>query len=122
MPNIPSESLEKFFFHVLHKPWLRTPDPATAFPTLILIESEPPLVALLVPNAPSESLEKCVSFIFFHFLCKFWLPFLVQILAPNTERLQRPVLENQGFGAPEPRPYSLHNSAHSLAQSPEPTV
>ena len=26
------------------------------------------------------------------------------------------------FGAPEPRAHSLRNSAHSLAQSPEPTV
>ena len=43
-------------------------------------------------------------------------------LAPNAERLQRPVWQNQGFGAPEPRPHSLHNSDHSLAQSPEPTV
>ena len=25
-----------------------------------------------MPNAPSESLEKNLSFIFFHFLCKFW--------------------------------------------------
>ena len=28
----------------------------------------------------------------------------------------------KGFGAPEPRAHSLRNSAHSLAQSPEPTV
>ena len=41
----------------------RTPDPATAFPNLILVENEPPLVALSVPNAPSESLEKNISFI-----------------------------------------------------------
>ena len=28
----------------------------------------------------------------------------------------------KGFGAPEPRAHSLRNSAHSLAQSPAPTV
>ena len=28
----------------------------------------------------------------------------------------------KGFGAPEPRAHSLRNSAHSPAQSPEPTV
>ena len=35
-----------------------TPGPATAFPNLILIQNEPPMVALWVPNAASESLEK----------------------------------------------------------------
>ena len=34
-----------------------TPGPATAFPNLILIQNEPPMVALWVPNAASESLE-----------------------------------------------------------------
>ena len=35
-----------------------TPGPATAFPNLILIQNEPPMVALWVPNAASESPEK----------------------------------------------------------------
>ena len=30
----------------------------TAFPNLILVQNEPPLVPLWVPNAASESLEK----------------------------------------------------------------
>ena len=38
--------------------WSRTPGPATAFPNLILVQNEPPMVALWVPNAASESLEK----------------------------------------------------------------
>ena len=31
-------------------------------------------------------------------------------------------LAKKGFGAPEPRAHNLRNSAHSLPQSPEPTV
>ena len=73
MLNAPSESLEKktflsflvqillplnlprkkLFFHFLCKVWLRTPDPATAFPNLILVQNEPPLVALTEPRAHS---------------------------------------------------------------------
>ena len=77
MPNAPSESLEKkeLFFHFLCKVWLRTPDPATALPNLILLQNEPPLVALSMPNAPSESPEKIfLAHLFSHFL------------APNTCR------------------------------------
>ena len=40
-----------------------TPGPATAFPNLILIQNEPPMVALWVPNAASESPEKKNKFV-----------------------------------------------------------
>ena len=70
VPNAASESLEnkKFVsiclgqdekevcFHLSRSSWPRTPGPATAFPNLILIQNEPPMVALWVPNAASESL------------------------------------------------------------------
>ena len=55
LPNAASESLEKKKFV---SSWPRTPGPATAFPNLILLQSEPPMVALWLPNAASESLEK----------------------------------------------------------------
>ena len=45
-------------FHLSRSSWPRTPGPATAFPNLILVQNEPPMVALWVPNATSESLEK----------------------------------------------------------------
>ena len=48
--NLPRK---KLFFHFLCQVWLRTPDPATAFPNLILVQNEPPLVALTEPRAHS---------------------------------------------------------------------
>ena len=55
----------------------RTPDPATAFPNLILVQNEPPLVALSMPNAASESLQKRSLFPFVSLIVSL-------ILAPNT--------------------------------------
>ena len=55
----------------------RTPDPATAFPNLILVQNEPPLVALSLPNAASESLQKRSLFPFVSLIVSL-------ILAPNT--------------------------------------
>ena len=49
------------------------PGPATAFPNLILIQNEPPMVTLWVPNAASEFLEKTSLFLF-----------VSVILAPDT--------------------------------------
>ena len=51
-----------------------TPGPATAFPNLILIQNEPPMVTLWVPNAASESPEKKTSLFLF----------VSVILAPDT--------------------------------------
>ena len=45
-------------FYLSRSSWPRTPGPATAFPNLILIQNKPPMVALWVPKAASESLEK----------------------------------------------------------------
>ena len=45
-------------FYLSRSSWPRTPGPATAFPNLILIQNQPPMVALWVPKAASESLEK----------------------------------------------------------------
>ena len=38
--------------------WRLWEGPRTAFPNLILVQNEPPMVALWMPNAASESLEK----------------------------------------------------------------
>ena len=46
------------FFYLSRSSWPRTPGPATAFPNLILVQNKPPMVALWLPNAASESLEK----------------------------------------------------------------
>ena len=70
-PNTRRQPLSSIFlahpvcFHWSRSSWPRRPDPATAFPNLILVQNEPPLVALSMPNAPSESLEKKL---FSHFL------------------------------------------------------
>ena len=62
LPNAASESLEKkkkeVCVHLSRSSWPRTPGPATAFPNLILVQNKPPMVALWLPNAASESLEK----------------------------------------------------------------
>ena len=62
VPDAASESLDlekkQVSFHLSRSSWPRTPGPATAFPNLILVQNEPPMVALWVPNAASESLEK----------------------------------------------------------------
>ena len=54
----------------------------TAFPNLILVQNEPPLVPLWVPNAASESLEKKGRL----------LPFVSLILAPNTSAFPNLIL------------------------------
>ena len=60
--------------HWFRSSWPRTPGHATAIPNLILVQNEPPLVALSLPNAASESLEKKRRL----------LPLVSLILAPNT--------------------------------------
>ena len=52
MPNAASESLEKkeVCVHLSRSSWPRTPGPATAFPNLILLQNEPPMVALWLPK------------------------------------------------------------------------
>ena len=61
-------------FYLSRSYWPRTPGPATAFPNLILIPNQPPMVALWVPKAASESLEKKTSLFLF----------VSVILAPDT--------------------------------------
>ena len=43
---------KKLFFPFLRTSWPRTPAAATAFPHLILVQNEPLMVALSMPNAP----------------------------------------------------------------------
>ena len=127
MPNAPSEPLlkQELFFHFLRQSWPRTPDPAMAFPNLILVQNEPPLVALSMPNAPSGSLKNKDNF----------LPFFSRILAPNTwcrhgfspsNSDPKPASHGRTFGAKRCfwilREFSVHFSCASGPRTPDPAT
>ena len=66
-----------------------------------------------MPNAPSEFLEKNFSFIFFHFLCKFWLR------TPSVSNGQYGRTKDLARQSPDPTVCTTPPTVSHRAQSPQ---